>query len=163
MRIQKKLCILVLTCMSILGPLACANAEQNDPILLTISGQALTTQQFNFETLSAIAPINFGTTTIWTDGVQSFEGVSLKVLLETMGITEGVISAKAVNDYAIEIPLSAISDRAPMIAYKQNGQRMSLRGKGPLWLVYPYDSAAEFQTEVIYSRSIWQLDRIEVK
>jgi len=37
-----------------------------------------------------------------------------------------------------------------------------LREKGPLWVIYPYDSDAKFRTEVIYSRSIWQLDRLAI-
>ena len=39
---------------------------------------------------------------------------------------------------------------------------MTLRDKGPLWLVYPYDADTAYQSEVIYARSVWQLDRIEV-
>ena len=50
----------------------------------------------------------------------------------------------------------------PIIAYRLNGDRMSVRDKGPLWVVYPYDSDQVYQTEVIYSRSIWQLYRIDV-
>jgi hypothetical protein len=38
---------------------------------------------------------------------------------------------------------------------------MSMRNKGPLWLVYPYDSNVALQTEAVYARSIWQLVRIE--
>ena len=44
----------------------------------------------------------------------------------------------------------------------RNGGRMSVRDKGPLWIVYPFDSSEEYQAELIYSRSIWQLVRIEV-
>jgi hypothetical protein len=43
-----------------------------------------------------------------------------------------------------------------------DGNAMSVRDKGPLWVIYPYDSDAAYRTEVIYSRSIWQLDRLEV-
>ena len=43
-----------------------------------------------------------------------------------------------------------------------NGDVMLVRNKGPLWVVYPYDENPEYRSEVIYSRSIWQLDRIEV-
>jgi hypothetical protein len=39
---------------------------------------------------------------------------------------------------------------------------MSVRDKGPLWLIYPYDSKAEYQSETIYSRSIWQLVKIDL-
>jgi hypothetical protein len=49
------------------------------------------------------------------------------------------------------------------VAYLRNGAEMSMRDKGPLWIVYPYDAKPDYQSELIYSRSIWQLDRIEVQ
>jgi hypothetical protein len=50
-----------------------------------------------------------------------------------------------------------------MIAYARNGEPMSLREKGPFWLVYNYDADPAFRTETVYSRSIWQLDRITAR
>ena len=50
----------------------------------------------------------------------------------------------------------------PILAYLNDGEEMPVRDKGPLWVVYPYDLNASYQSEVIYSRSIWQLDRIVV-
>jgi hypothetical protein len=29
-------------------------------------------------------------------------------------------------------------------------------------VVYPYDMSTVYQSEVVYTRSVWQLDRIEV-
>ncbi|WP_162651705.1 molybdopterin-dependent oxidoreductase [Lentilitoribacter sp. Alg239-R112] len=160
MNISKKLHILV--SVLVLSFVFNASADQSGTIL-TVRENATTIQVFDFEALSTMKSTKFETTTIWTEGVQSFEGVPLKTLLEDLKITDGMVLATAVNDYAVEIPISEISSSAPVIAYKQNGERMSLRDKGPLWLVYPYDAHPEFQTEVTYSRSIWQLNRIEVK
>jgi len=42
-----------------------------------------------------------------------------------------------------------------------NGEPISRREKGPYWLVYPYDVDAKYQSEVVYSKSIWQLVSIE--
>ena len=39
---------------------------------------------------------------------------------------------------------------------------MTVRDKGPFWIIYPFDSNPDYQSEVIYSRSIWQLNRLEV-
>ena len=39
---------------------------------------------------------------------------------------------------------------------------MSVRDKGPVWVLYPFDAGAEYRTDLIYERSIWQLDRIDV-
>lgn len=86
----------------------------------------------------------------------------LSSLLDRLGVSSGTIRAQAINDYAIEIPVADIETEAPMIAYAMNGENMSRREKGPLWVIYPYDSDAKYRSEVVYSRSIWQLDRIEV-
>lgn len=69
----------------------------------------------------------------------------------------------ALNDYAVDIPVSDAVADGPIVAYLMNDQPMPVRDKGPLWIVYPFDSKAEYRTEAIYSKSIWQLSRIELK
>ena len=138
---------------------------END-VVLTASGELDVTNvdntaQFDMDMLMALDSTIIETSTIWTDGVQEFEGVQLHVLLERLGVTSGTILATAINDYTIEIPVEDAVVDGPMIAYKLNQEFMSVRDKGPLWVVYPYDDNADYRSEVTYSRSIWQLDRIE--
>lgn len=71
--------------------------------------------------------------------------------------------ASAVNDYTIEFPVEDALKDGPIIAFLRNGEEMSVRDKGPLWIIYPYDQDPAYRTEVVYSRSIWQLDRIAVQ
>ena len=127
---------------------------------VTVKGETLT---FERSALEALPVAQFTTTTIWTEGEQTFTGVTLHDLLSELGVEDGVVKATAINDYAIEIPYADITEDAPVIAYLRNGEEMSVRDKGPLWVVYPYDSAPEFRNEVAYSRSIWQLDRIDIQ
>lgn len=126
----------------------------------TING---TVHSFTLEELQAMPVESFVTKTIWTEGPQTFEGVPLAALLKELGVSEGTITAQAINDYSVDIPLDEIEDTAPIVAYHQNGAPMSRRGKGPLWLVYPYDDNTKYQVEVVYSRSIWQMDRLRVE
>jgi len=130
-------------------------------IVLTVAHGGETTE-LDMPALKSMEAREFETTTIWTEGPQTFTGVPLAVLLAELGVTEGTIKATAINDYAVEIPVEDAVEGGPIIAYLLNGDPMSVRDKGPLWVVYPYDSNAAYQTEVIYSRSIWQLDRIDV-
>jgi hypothetical protein len=137
------------------------------PIVLTVSGQIEQTNgdgvaQFDIAALEALGVTSFETTTIWTSGSQTFEGVALGDLLAVVGAKGTRVLATALNDYAVEIPLEEASLDAALLAFRMNGVELSVRDKGPIWVVYPYDAGNEFQTEVIYSRSIWQLDRIEV-
>lgn len=113
--------------------------------------------------LEAMGPVTLETSTIWTEGVQSFKGVPLKALLERLGAEGTMIAASALNDYTVEIPVTDAVEGGPILAYEANGKPLSVRDKGPLWVVYPYDSSADYQTEVIYARSIWQVARMEIK
>jgi hypothetical protein len=63
----------------------------------------------------------------------------------------------------VSIPVSDATSGGPIIAFARNGEAMSVREKGPLWIVYPYDADPAYQSETIYARSIWQLDRIRVE
>lgn len=148
---------------------ACADElpQPADQVLLTVSGDIEHTNgegvaAFDRAMLEKLGAVEYETSTIWTEGLQTFTGVPLAALMEAVGARGETISATAVNDYAVQIPASDWDEGKAIVAYLQNGNPMSLRDKGPLWVVYPYDSSADFQTEVIYSRSIWQLDRIEV-
>ena len=91
------------------------------------------------------------------------KGVELATLLAALGAEGTVLLAIAHNDYAVDIPVSDAVAGGPVVAYLRNGAAMSMRDKGPLWVIYPFDSKPEYQSELIYSRSIWQLDRIEVQ
>ncbi|MDH5798723.1 MAG: oxidoreductase [Paracoccaceae bacterium] len=137
------------------------------PVLLTVSGEISVVNQpdtalFDLAMLQSLPSRTITTTTIWTDGIQVFEGFPLQALVEKLGIEGGILRMVAKNDYAIEFPVHEIEPEAPVIAYFRNGSEMSVRDKGPLWLVYPYDSSLDYQTEVVFNRSIWQLDRIIV-
>ncbi len=137
-------------------------AFASDDVVLTVRNGDQS-HEFSIEDLRALGEREVKTTTIWSDGVQEFVGVSLDQLMSHVGVTEGTLEAAAVNDYAVQIPMSDATAEGPIVAYLRNGEEMSLRDKGPLWVIYPYDSGAEFRTEDIYSRSIWQLNRITVK
>lgn len=135
-------------------------------VVLTVTGAVAETNlgdaaQFDLAMLEALGSTAIETTTIWTDGVQRFRGVSLATLIEVLGIRSNTLRAAAINDYTVEIPVSDAVKGGPIIAYELNGERMSLRNKGPLWIIYPYDSNDAYKSELIYTRSIWQLDRIE--
>ncbi|MAC78790.1 MAG: oxidoreductase [Rhodobacteraceae bacterium] len=154
-------------CLAALPALADVLPVPTGEVVLTISGAISNTNvddtaQFDMDMLKAMDVETFETSTMWTEGVQTFTGVSLHALLEAVGADDVTIHATAINDYAVDIPPGDWKNEGPILAYERNGALMTIRNKGPLWIVYPFDSDARFRAEVIYSRSIWQLDRIIV-
>lgn len=136
-------------------------------VILIVSGEIENTNtdqgtlEMDLEMLRTMVPTVFATKTIWLPDAVEFTGVSLKAIMDFAGASGESIGATALNDYTVEIPTDSITNNAPIIAYFLDGEEMSPRGKGPLWVVYPYSADKKYRTEVIYSRSIWQLDRLE--
>lgn len=138
-----------------------------DAVLLTISGEITNrnvgdTLQLDLAMLENLPQVEIVTSTIWTEGVDTYKGVLLRDLLDHAGHAGISISATAINDYAVDVPIESATEKWPIVAYERNGGPMSVRDKGPLWLIYPFDDYDELRSEIIYSRSIWQLDRIVV-
>ena len=152
--------ILFLMCLSGL-PLSAADtlpAGTGVPVLTITT--AAGTHQLGAEELRSFPVTEFETTTIWTEGPQSFAGVRVTDLLERLGVSSGHMILTAANGYQIRLPVADFDPAGAIIAYDRNGSAMTLRDKGPLWLVYPYDSDPRFRSEIVYANSIWQLDRI---
>lgn len=130
-------------------------------VVLTVHKPPTATVTFTMEQLRQFPEISFKTTTPWTDGEQLFIGVALHDVLGEVSSSD-TISLRAVNDYVVNMPASEVATEFPVVAYERNGSAMSVRDKGPLWLIYPFDDNLEFRTETIFSRSIWQLVEITV-
>ena len=112
--------------------------------------------------LMSLPRSGFVTTTLWTNGPQRFDGVWLSDFLAHFDVTSGTLALQAINDYLVEMPVDEINTGEALLAYDRNGQPMTQRSRGPVWLVYNYDADPAFRTETIYTRSVWQLDRITV-
>lgn len=161
-------CAVAIGALLAAAPLAAEDLPQpTGEIILTVTGDIAATNDgesavFDVEMLRNMGEVSFSTSTPWTDGVQEYTGIPLHALTKALGVTEGSIKATAINDYAIDIPVSDAVEGGPILAYMQDGKPMSVRDKGPLWLIYPYDLNEDYQAELIYSRSIWQLVRLDV-
>ena len=44
-----------------------------------------------------------------------------------------------------------------------DGKPLSVRDKGPLFLIYPFDKNPELYNEKYFSRSVWQIKKIEIR
>jgi hypothetical protein len=149
----------------ITASLACSvvQGQADEPVLTLdgdIQGQHLVTLQSS--DLSALPQISFKTKTPWTEGVARFSGPALSTVLEKFGAGSGTLRLTAVNNYKIDMARDMVLSGAPIIATELNGKPFSRRDKGPLWIVFPYDSKPEYRSELIYAVSVWQLIQITV-
>lgn len=136
-------------------------------VILTVSGNIAATNgngvlALDADLFAALPQHSFTTGTIWTEGSATYSGVLLRDLLAAIGAKGDTVMLTALNDYQISMPASDALADGPLLANLSDGAPMSLREKGPIWLIYPYDDVVAYRTEQTYARSIWQLNRIEV-
>lgn len=138
------------------------------PVILVVDGKIAVHNMadgkaaFDLAMLKALPHSGFKTTTIWTDGVQDFEGVAVADLLARLGSDGTEINTTAANDYEIRFPITDASLNGGLIAYRANGKELPVNNKGPLWIVFPYDSNTNLQSERFQNNSIWNLETITV-
>lgn len=71
------------------------------------------------------------------------------------------IRVGALNGYAADIPEADLQRFAPLLAWQRDGSPMSIRQRGPLILMYPFDQYPELGEDMRYlNRMVWQVDRV---
>jgi hypothetical protein len=143
-------------------------AKPAGKVVLTVSGAIDNTNgdgvaQFDMAMLEALAQGEVKTRNPWYDGEKTFTGPTAKALVEAVGGHGTIMNVLALNDYASEIPVSDFTDLPVILATRLDGEAMSVRDKGPIFVIYPFDQHPELNNETYYGRSAWQVKSIEFK
>ncbi len=121
-------------------------------------------KEFSRSDLKEMAQTSYHTTTEWTDGSPMFSGPLAREVIATVGVGEATTAVMtAANDYSIEVPIEELMKYDVILATSVDGKRLSLRDKGPIWVMYPRDQHKELQDPAYNGRLIWQMVRIELK
>mgnify|MGYP001431039222 CR=1 FL=1 len=141
------------------APSALAASEN----LLVIDGPSAASREFSRADLEALPQHVIETATNFTDGRPVFRGPRLSDALEAAGQKSGErLLLVAANDYKVEIPAEDLDRYGVILAMEMDGAPLTLRNRGPIWLMYPVDTLAKEDRE-INDKLIWQLVRVEVR
>jgi hypothetical protein len=121
------------------------------------------TAQFDRPMLEALGMTSFETTTPWYDKTVRFEGPLMTSLMDAVDAFGDSVVALALNDYSTTIPRADFAQFKPILALKRDGNYLPVRDKGPLFVVYPYDSSPELKQQKYYGRSAWQVAQFTIK
>jgi len=159
----------VLLCLAL--PVIARAAELPKPtgeVMLTVTGaiahrNSEAGAEFDREMLEALGPRTLRTSTAWTDSVAEFEGVPLAAVIAAVGGTGEELVASAINDYKAQIPMDDVRRYQMLLALRMNGRDLTLRDKGPIWIVYPRDDHPELRTNAYNVRWVWALSALEIR
>lgn len=154
----------------LLGSRAQANSlpPPNGEVLLKVSGRIENTSDgefayFDRAMLESIGLWNVNTSTPWSNTPNRFEGVLARDLLRAVGAKGDRVTAKALNDYVIDIPMVDFLKYPVIFAMKKDDNYLRIRDKGPIQIVYPRDSFAELNSPRYSQKWVWHLSELIVK
>ncbi|MFC0010777.1 molybdopterin-dependent oxidoreductase [Devosia nitrariae] len=138
------------------------------PVILTVSGNIEVTNsergaEFDREMLEAFGFTEVRTTTSWTDGVQVFEGVLARAVLDRVGAKGSTVTATALNDFVAPVPMDHFRQYDVILATIMNGKQMEVSDWGPIWIVYPRDDYPELLGSKFNDHWVWQLRELRVE
>lgn len=162
MKISASLVPVAMVLATLMAPVAYA---QSDAVVLTIDGaiEGGKPVDFTLAQLEALGTKTIVTATPWTEGTPTFEGVPMSALLEHVGAKGETAEVMALNNYQTSIPISDFTDFPVILALKMDGNYMTVRNKGPLFVMYPFDDDPSLKTELYFSRAAWQVRTITIK
>jgi hypothetical protein len=137
-------------------------------VILTINGKVgdkntANAAVFDLAMLEKLPQQNFTTLTPWDKKPIKFTGPLLRDVLAAAKADGITIKAAALNDYQTSIPLSDAKKFDVIVAHKMNDEAIPVKTKGPLFIVYPFDTQAELRSTVYYERSAWQLKSMTIE
>jgi hypothetical protein len=147
---------------------ACSIEQPKGEVILTIDGminqcnQGLEVQ-LDKEMVEALPHKEITTDNPWDHGPSTYEGVLLRDLLDYVKADGTTLSFTALNDYRADMPLADAQKYDVILAYKRDGDYLSVRDKGPFFVVFPFKDVPELATEARYAQSVWQVNRMTVK
>lgn len=132
--------------------------------MLEVTGQIANAHAaFSREALETLPRVQLVTSTVVTDGQHVFSGFLVRELLARLGAEGSHVTAVALNDYAVDIPMEDFQRFDVIIADRMDGKPLSRDDKGPLWIVYPRDDHEVLQDIRYDYRWVWHLYLLEVK
>lgn len=137
------------------------------PVVLEVTGDINEfnhgeSAQFDLAQLQQLPKYSIRTQNPWEEGAHTFVGFKPADLMTLLKATGSTLRISAFNHYITEIPLTDFTDFDAIIAYEMDGLPMLIRTKGPLMVIYNFDSDTILRSETYYGRSIWQIESIKI-
>lgn len=156
----RKLSLLLVAVMALVLPRFAVAEEAVLTVANSLTGAEVSLSESE---LMALPQATVNTKNEFVDDMTAFQGPLGRDVLALVEGGGDTVVLTAVNDYAVEVPISDFMDYDVVFAMSADGEKFSRRDKGPIWVVYPMSDHEELQDPVYNARLIWQLVKVEIK
>ncbi|MEX0970182.1 MAG: hypothetical protein WD046_07045 [Paracoccaceae bacterium] len=137
--------------------------EYSDEVLITLIERDGTEIALSEAAFFALPQYAIATENEYLEGLNCYEGpLGRDVVALLDGEPEAFVALTAMNDYRVEAPFAHLLEFDVIFTTSVNNARLSLRDKGPIWVVYPQSDNAILQDTFYGTYMIWQLIKVEL-
>ncbi len=142
---------------------ACIGSVTFSQTALTVTSVATDeVKALTLEELQSLDQVTVLTANEFVDGEKMFRGPLVRDILAFCKLGEVKnVRLTAANDYQVDVNAQEFYDYDAILALSMDGELLSKREKGPIWVIYPMSDHEELRDPVYNSRLIWQLVKLE--
>ncbi|WP_273004526.1 hypothetical protein [uncultured Marinobacter sp.] len=121
-------------------------------------------QVLDRDQLEALPQTTIVTTSPYFEGTATFTGPTLARVLDALGVSgRSQATFLALNDYRVSGSLDELLSLDAIVATRKDGQAMSVRDRGPFWIMLPLSERPELDDPLYHRFMVWQLSGIELE
>ena len=156
---MKQISLAVFLIFSLFG----ANTTQAADRLFTLVQIDGAEVEITNELVESIGLTQFSTKLVGGDeNLHKVSGILIRDLFEHLNIKGSHFRAIALNNYEADVPVSDAYNYDVIFAIEINGKKLTVREKGPSWIIYPLKDNPKLQNGLYALRSVWQVDRVQL-
>jgi hypothetical protein len=119
-------------------------------------------EQYTLSELLHLPQYEVRTNTPWTNEMHTYSGPYLEDVFALAGVRGNEITLYALDHYQISFNFESIKKYKPILALAVDSELLTVRTKGPIWVVLPLDDYSELNAALYHDYMIWQLVKINV-
>jgi len=99
----------------------------------------------------------------WTEDSHTYSGPRLEDVLTSLEAKGEWLTLRALDYYSVSVNINKIKKFNPILALKKDDKLLTVRSKGPIWLILPVDSYPELNAALYNDYMVWHLVKIDVE
>lgn len=140
------------------------SAFSSEKVLLKVnSTSASISEEYTLQQLQQLPQYEIKTSIPWSNSVHTFKGPSLEDVLALANAKGQWLTMSALDSYKISFDYQRIKKFQPILALQVDGKLLTVRTKGPIWVILPLDKYEALDAAVYHDFMVWQLVKLDVE
>lgn len=120
-------------------------------------------QKYTLQQLQALPQYEMKVKTPWTTDSHIYKGPYLEDVFALAGIEGNRLTMFALDHYRVSFDFQRIKKYKPILALQVDGELLTIRSKGPIWVMLPLDDFKALGEAIYQDYLVWQLVKIDVE